>query len=139
MTDNTPLQIPVDIDGEVATWVIRRRSSPTDRTWTLELGAPDGRSWSVEAGDVFECLLILRRQLEPESIRVCCNGARVNAWASGMARDMGGGNKVYILKPGQRPTRDDLVPTLQPAPPADVAPTVETQEVFYKSWLRSLQ
>jgi hypothetical protein len=30
----------------------------------------------------------LRLELEPAGVQVCCTGARPNAWASGMQRDM---------------------------------------------------
>jgi len=139
MSSEERIPITVDSDGQIATWAIQRSSSPTDRTWTLELDAPDGRSWSAQASDVFKCLLILRRQPEPEAIRLCCNGARINAWASGMARDMGGGIQVYLVTLRQRPSLDDLVPTLYPAPLAEIAPTVEAQEDFNETWLRSVQ
>jgi hypothetical protein len=79
-------------------------------------------------GDYFDCLCDFRREIESIGWRVLCNGARRNAWPSGMARDMGQGLKLYLLR--ERPVRgSDLVETFGPADPSDVA-TVEQQKGF---------
>ena len=58
--------------------------------------------------------------------------ARRDTYPSGMARDMGGGMKVYVLCPGQR-TRPDLVETFDDAPSDQIA-TVEEQRAFADAW-----
>jgi hypothetical protein len=102
--------------------------------YRLTLLAPDGREWSTERADIFEYLLALRDQVEPLGLRLCCNGARRDAWASGMQRDMGMGTWVYLLTdvdPGQRPPQ---VRTLDPAPAESVV-SVQEQRAWHADWL----
>jgi hypothetical protein len=82
---------------------------------------------------MFEALVRLRRQLEPDGLMVAVQGARRDTYPSGMARDMGGGMKVYVMRPGQ-PGRPDLVETLDDAPPDQMA-TVDEQRAFFEAWL----
>jgi len=46
-----------------------------------------------------------------------------------MARDMGGGMRVYVMRPGLRARPEDLVETLDDAPPDQIA-TVDEQRAF---------
>jgi hypothetical protein len=75
-------------------------------------------------------------QLDKDGIRLCCNGARLNVWPSGMARDMGGGFKAYALQMGRKASREDLVDIFDAAP-IDTIATVEEQRRFNKEWLSS--
>jgi hypothetical protein len=43
----------------------------------------------------------LCRALDPRGIRLAINGARRDAWSSGMQRDMGEGRVVYLLTEGE--------------------------------------
>lgn len=72
-----------------------------------------------QEADFFECLRRFRERVEPSGWRVLVNGARRDAWPSGMARDMGAGLKLYILR-GKPLGSDDLVETFGPADGADV-------------------
>jgi hypothetical protein len=90
-----------------------------------------------EAGDVFECLTRIRHQLDPLGYRLLVNGASRHVWASGMARDMGGGWRAYRLTTGKQAQIEDLVEVLAPAPESDVA-SVEDQEAFMRSWVDSI-
>ena len=76
--------------------------------------------------DVLECLFAVRRELEADGLLLCCQGARPNVWASGMARDMSGGRKAYDLREGKVPTMEDVIDVLEPAPCTDVA-TIDEQ------------
>jgi hypothetical protein len=102
------------------------------RDWTLTLTGPE-RTWSADGADLFEALRDLRRQLGPLNVRIGCNGARRDAWASGMQRDMGEGRVVYLLVAGQagRPVQVD---TLGPARIHDVG-TVAEQDAYHAQWL----
>jgi hypothetical protein len=102
------------------------------RGWTLTLTGLD-RTWSADGPDLFEALRNLRRQLDPLDVRLGCNGARRDAWASGMQRDMGEGRLVYLLVAGQagRPVQVD---TLGPASLKDVG-TVTEQDAYHTRWL----
>lgn len=82
--------------------------------WQVELSGPF--ETAVGTGpDAFAALEAARLPVEQAGWRVGITGARLDAWPSGMARDMGSGLQVYVLKPGQRPTKDDLVDTFSPA------------------------
>jgi len=60
------------------------------------------------APDLFAALQDLRKKtLEPLGSIPLCNGARVDCYPSGMARDMGGGQVVYVL-PARRWLRGKL-------------------------------
>ncbi|TVZ01707.1 hypothetical protein EAS64_30025 [Trebonia kvetii] len=56
-----------------------------------------------------------------------------DTYPSGMARDMGGGMQLYILRPGV-PGRPDLVRIFDEAPPDQLA-TVDEQRAFHQAWL----
>lgn len=83
---------------------------------------------------MFEALVRLRRQLEPDGLTVAVQGARRDTYPSGMARDMGGGMRIYVLKPEGRARMDDLVETLDDAPPDQIG-TVDEQRAFADAWL----
>ena len=65
-------------------------------------------------------------------ISACSSGGPSPAATSGMARDMGGGMKVYVLCPGQR-TRPDLVETFDDAPSDQIA-TAGEQRACADAW-----
>ncbi|WP_236790575.1 hypothetical protein [Amycolatopsis sp. GM8] len=48
---------------------------------------------------------------------------------------MGGGLRIYVLRPGRRATIDDLVDTLADAP-VDQLATVDEQQAFWEAWLK---
>ena len=81
----------------------------------LTLSPDTGESWLAERSDVFERLLALRAEVEPGGLLLCYNGSRRDAWASGMARDMGGGYSVYLLAGVAEGERPPLAATLDPA------------------------
>lgn len=60
--------------------------------------------------------------------------ARLDTYPSGMARDMGGGMKVYVARPGGRAHGEDLVGTLDDAS-LDLIPAVDQQREFARAWL----
>jgi hypothetical protein len=108
-----------------------------DRDWLLAIASPEGKVWRAEGPDLFKALRGLRRILDPLGIRVGVNGARRDAWASGMQCDMGEGRVVYLLKEGQT-TRPEQVSTLALAPLEQVG-TVDEQDQQYQRWLHSRQ
>jgi hypothetical protein len=89
--------------------------------------------YTATAPDMFEALIRFRRQLEPDGLTVAVQGARRDTNPSGMARDMGGGMQVYVLRPGLPARLEDLVETLDDAPPGQIA-TVDEQRVFAEAW-----
>lgn len=93
------------------------------------------RSWAAEGPDLFKALRALRRVLDPLGIRLGVNGARRDAWASGMQCDMGEGRVVYLLAEGHA-GRPEQVSTLGPTPVSRVG-TVDDQDQQHEQWLRS--
>jgi hypothetical protein len=90
--------------------------------------------YTATGPDMFEALVRLRRQLEPDGLTVAVQGSRRDTYPSGMARDMGGGMQVYVMRPGLRSPREDRVKTLDDASPDQLA-TVDEQRAFAKAWL----
>ncbi len=110
-------------------------TSHRGRDWLLTLTSPDGKNWTAEGPDLFKPLRALRRILDPLGIRLGVNGARRDAWASGMQCDMGEGRVVYLLVEGQA-GRPEQVSTLGSAPVSHVG-TVDDQDRQHERWLRS--
>lgn len=106
-----------------------------DRDWLLTITSPDQASWAAEGPDLFKALRELRRILDPLGIRLGVNGARRDAWASGMQCDMGEGRVVYLLAEGQV-GRPEQVNTLGHAAVEHVG-TVEEQDQYHARWLVS--
>ena len=110
-------------------------TSRRGRDWLIALTDNDGNSWASEGPDLFEALRALRRTVDPLGIRLGVNGARRNAWASGMQRDMGEGRFVYLLTEGET-GRPPQVSTLGPSSLAEVG-SVREQEEQHARWLSS--
>jgi hypothetical protein len=89
--------------------------------------------YTATGPDMFEALIRLRRQLEPDGLMIAVQGARRDTFPSGMARDMGGGMQVYVMRAGQRARLEDLVETLEDAP-AELLGTVDEQRAFAQAW-----
>lgn len=120
--------------GRAEGWQIEDEVDAAHRGYRLTLVAPDSRSWTAFGPDIFECLLDLRRQVEPDGLRLCCNGSRPNAWSSGMQRDTGSGRVVFLLSKPRTRTRPPQVRTLDPAPSCEVVSVAE-QLAWYSDWL----
>ena len=128
-----PILVPVRVGDELTIGTLT--ASREGRVWTVELIA-DGHSLSGSAADVFEASRVLRRLGEAERILIGFNGARPNAWASGMQRDMGSGHRVYLLNldPPVARLRPPEARTLTPAPLDEVGSLAE-QDEFQRQWL----
>lgn len=88
--------------------------------------------------DLFGALSKLRLQLEQDSYLLLCNAARKDAYPSRMAREMGGGRKIYLLTHGVQARREDLVDIFGAAS-LDQVCTVAEQHARYEDWIRSLK
>jgi hypothetical protein len=93
-----------------------------------------GGPYTATGPDLFEALVRLRRQLEPEGLALAIQGSRRDTYPSGMARDMGGGERIHVLRPGRGAHLDDLVETFADAP-VDQLATVDEQRAFWEAWL----
>jgi len=90
--------------------------------------------YTATGPDMFEALVRLRRQLEPDGLLIAVQGSRRDTYPSGMARDMGGGRQIYVVHPGRRADSDDLVGTVADAP-SNLLATVDEQRAFWNAWL----
>lgn len=88
--------------------------------------------------DLFGALSKLRLRLEQKGYLLLCNAARKDAYPSRMAREMGGGRNIYLLRPGMQARREDLVDIFGEAS-FDQVGTVAEQNAFYENWIRSLK
>jgi hypothetical protein len=94
--DSLPVAV-VDMAGLEHEWQLKWRS--LDEEYMIDISQPEsGRAWSARGYDLFDAFRKLRLQLEPIGVRVCVSGARTDAYSSGMLRDMGGGQMVYLLR-----------------------------------------
>ncbi len=91
------------------------------------------------AGDnLFDVLTRFRLLIERDGYLLLCNAARRDTYPSRMALEMGGGRKVYMLRPGKQAKREDLIDALGAAA-IDQVCTVAEQRTSYASWTRSLK
>lgn len=93
----------------------------------------DGDRYTATAMDMFESLVRLRRQLEPEGWAIAVQGARRDTYPSGMSRDMGGGLRIYVMRTGHKPSEADLVDTLADADLERIV-TVAEQQTWHAEW-----
>ncbi|MFG2916067.1 hypothetical protein ACGF0D_24675 [Kitasatospora sp. NPDC048298] len=117
-------------DGAAETWTLGASEDPP---WTVTLTTESGVTYTGEGDDLFQALQEVRRPLDDQMIRLCCNGARRNAHTSG-ATSRQGGFMVYLNHRWRPATIRDLVYVFGPAQPEDVA-TVEEQEHFWRDFI----
>lgn len=96
-----------------------------------------GPAVQVSAHDMFEVLVRIREQLEPQGWLVAVQGSRLDTFPSGMQRDMGGGLSVYVMRMGEAARLEDVVDTLAEADPRLLA-TVAAQRDHAAAWRRSV-
>lgn len=97
-----------------------------------------GCPYAATGPDMFGALVRLRRQLEPGGLLVVVQGSRRDTCPGGMARDMGGGMQVYVLRPGLAARQEGLVQVLDDAQPDQIA-TVGEQQAYAWAWLAEPQ
>ena len=129
--DNHPIWVLANASEQQWPLTTSRRG----QDWLLTITSPDGTNWAADGSDLFKALRALRRILDPLGIRLGVNGARRDAWASGMQCDMGEGRVVYLLIEG-RAGRPKQVSTLAAASLSHVG-TVYDQDQNHERWLRS--
>lgn len=96
-----------------------------------------GRIFSASAADFFEALLSLRRQIEPDGMRLNVYGASRNVWPSGMSRSLGLGLQAYRMTKGKQALSQDLVSIFASGPDVE-AVSIAEQEQFKSEWFASL-
>lgn len=104
----------------------------------LSLTASDeALTLTATGADYFDALQHVRRALEPRGWYPLCNGARMDCYPSGMARDMGMGLSVCVLsaKPMLR-RRPTLMGTFGAAAKEHIG-TVADQDAHFRAWLEA--
>jgi hypothetical protein len=99
----------------------------------VEVVGPFGEQQAVEH-DAFEALVTIRRRIEPDGWRVAVQGSRRDTYPSGMQREQGGGEHIYVTRIGEKAR--ETVATFDPVDPA-LAVTVEEQREHWQRWLGS--
>ena len=102
----------------------------------IEVDGPRHRR-TASGPDLFEALLSLRRDLEADGLLIGVEGARCDAYPSGMVRDMAGGERVYRLRKGRSADPADMMDTLAVIEDRDLIATVDEQLRHYRDWLSS--
>ncbi|QNA94133.1 hypothetical protein G4G29_07000 [Microbacterium sp. Se63.02b] len=118
----SPQSIRASRDGLVHEATVAWRLTD-DHRWAVTISGRAFGTAEAVADDAFEALCIVREQLEPYGWRIGVAGAQVDVWPSGMARDQGGGLKVYRITAEHV---EDLVDTFEPVDPS-TATTVALQ------------
>jgi hypothetical protein len=123
-------------NGSIIAAQVKYWSNKKDRNWTLEFTSPVSKKLVFTKEDVFECLTELRQELAEYSYQPLCNGARLDVYPSGMARDMGDGLVAETISLGLSDDEPDLVDIFDYAKPELIA-SVEEQFNYYGSqfWL----
>ena len=111
--------------------VARDPGQQPDVSLVLEAGAT---RWTALGPDAFSALRNLMGELDRSDVRIGVEGARPNAWASGMQRDMGRGLRLYLLSAPRSPGRPPSARTFDAIPPSE-AGTVAEQDAFQREWL----
>lgn len=107
-------------------------TSTTDSHWTLVLTTPDGRTWTGSGQGLWTAFVDLRRQVEPLGYRLCCAGARADAFMR-RGRLYGG----YIVDLWTRRTFFGIrhEASLFDYAPAGKVTTVDQQLARYDRWI----
>ncbi len=111
--------------GHVERWELQLAAREGSR-YRLATHAPDGEVWVREGPDVFQCLVQVRRELENLGVRLCCNGARRDAWPA-----WPGGLSVFLHEGVPWDARPPEAPTLDETA-LELAVTVEEQLTWQK-------
>jgi hypothetical protein len=128
--DTRPLTV-VRGDGVEETWTLIVVEDDDD--CLLRLEDLTGSVWDATEITVWHALGALRAQLDPVGVRLCCQGARIDAYVSGMSVSMSDGWLAYILRSWRQPRSRDLVNVLDPAPLRKIA-TVSEQAQYFERW-----
>lgn len=108
--------------GEVVNVLLQVSTPPS----TLRMRLPEEFERIYEEVDLLECLKSARRDLEDMGLLLCCQGARLNVFPSGMTRQMTEGRLAYSFQAGKALSDDDLVDIFAPADCSEVG-TLEDQ------------
>lgn len=95
------------------------------------------RELSATEDDAFSALCAVRQKLSELGLMPRCYGACRNLVVSGMAAQMGGGMRGYLVRLGQQSRMSDLVDIFDAGPDMDLVSAPGQQE-FTRAWHRPL-
>ena len=92
-------------------------------------------SLTTMGDDIVDALRQSRLELETQNAMILCNGARIDAYPSGMSRQMSLGRIVYLNQTGQ-PAKHKAA--IFDKADADWVASVAEQDKYHCDWLASL-
>ncbi len=93
---------------------------------------------SYIADNYFDALILLRKDLESESMQLMCNGAAMEVYPSSMQLDMGCCRTGYVLHMSKPALNKDIVDLFEFDETLTLC-DIKTQEEYYNKWLLSLK
>ena len=103
----------------------------------VEVGVGDDIDARGEGPDLFEALVVARRELEAHGVLVGCNGARRDVFPSAMLRQAAGGRRAYVLSVPRTAARPPTVDIFAPAPDTSALASVDEQRAWFDRWLET--
>jgi ClpA/ClpB-like protein len=137
-SDSTPVTLVCSEERQQAVihWAWQARNGPED-LYRAQLEW-SGEPIDVGADDMFEALVRIREQLEPQGWFVAVQGSRLDAFPSAMQREMAGGLNVCLMRMGEPVRLQDVVETFAEADPSTLA-TVGAQRKHVEEWVSSVR
>ncbi|MFJ8671099.1 hypothetical protein [Streptomyces sp. NPDC093589] len=104
---------------------------------TISVHFADGNTVRYTDSDLFDCLVGIRNEIEQYGLILCCNGSRRDCYPSRMSREMGGAQRLMLLRFGELPTIRSMVDIFESADASQIG-TPEEQRIYYQEWLTSI-
>ncbi|HBF34030.1 TPA: hypothetical protein DDW35_05655 [Candidatus Sumerlaeota bacterium] len=90
-----------------------------------------------EGIDIFAAVQGVRRFLEAKGLLLTCNASRIDAYPSGMSRQMSAGRKLYVHELGV-PGRPKTIVDIFDEAPIDKIGTIAEQDEYMQKWYASI-
>lgn len=90
------------------------------------------RVWEAEGEDLLVCLVGIRRQLEVDGLKLCCQGARRDVWPSGQLRQFTNGRFGYVLASAPVGEMLETVDLFAPADASEIGTVEEQREAVFR-------
>ncbi|WP_328472654.1 hypothetical protein OHA21_10470 [Actinoplanes sp. NBC_00393] len=127
------LEVPVYRGNHKVMCALRWKRHADFCTFDIELDGPD-EPVHRSGRDLFDALQQVRLELERQGLVIAVQGARTDAYPTGMIRNMVAASRVYIMEIGRDVERKHLVNTFAEAELHTIG-TVEQQDAHYREWL----
>jgi ClpA/ClpB-like protein len=136
-SDSTPVTLVRGDERQQAVihWAWQGRTGPDLYRAQLDWS---GEPIDVGADDMFEALVRIREQLEPQGWFVAVQGSRLDVFPTAIQREMAGGLNVQVMRMGEQARLGDVVETFAEADLSTLA-TVAAQRERAEQWMRSVR